>query len=95
MRESRCFSRSLGRCVLVFYTCISSHPLDIYLVRVGKGDTSGGTATERFAESARKKGCDVTIVEYEDGKADFDMMQDEPRTREIIQDTLQFLLDSL
>jgi len=66
-----------------------------YIVEAGRDAEKYVQSTESYAQKLEEKGLDVTLVRYENGEHGFDVRQDTPRTREIIEGLLDFYSDRL
>jgi hypothetical protein len=68
----------------------------ILIVRAG-GDTTPGLepTMQRFLAAARTRGLAVTLLDHPDAPHAFDLVDDSPRTHEVIDGVLAFLKDHL
>jgi len=66
--------------------------LAMLIVRAGRDVTPGLNATlDRFVAAAAERQLAVTVIEHADGPHSFDLVDDSPRTREVIEEVLAFL----
>jgi dienelactone hydrolase len=66
------------------------------VARAGRDQTPGLDANlSRFVEAARERQLPVTLIEHAEGPHAFDLVDDSPRTREVIEEVLAFLRRSL
>lgn len=70
--------------------------MPLLLVRAGRDEFVGiNTTMQRFVEAARARHMAVTQIEHAEAPHAFDLADDSPRTREVIDDILAFLRRSL
>jgi hypothetical protein len=72
--------------------------LDVPILTVQTKDSSGRGITvsmEKFNSRAVEDGALLTALYYPDGERYFDCKEDTPRAREIIQETLSFMMDHI
>jgi len=70
--------------------------MPLLLVRAGRDEFVGiNTTMQRFVEAARARHMAVTLIEHAEAPHAFDLADDSPRTREVIDEILAFLRRSL
>jgi hypothetical protein len=68
----------------------------VLVVRAGKDENPGlNTTIDRFVAAAKPRGLAVTVVDHPDGPHAFDIVDDSPRSHEVIDEVLAFLRRSL
>jgi dienelactone hydrolase len=66
------------------------------VVRAGRDETPGLDATlQRFVAAAAQRQLPVTLIEHAEGPHSFDLVDDSPRTHEVIEEVLAFLRRAL
>ena len=70
--------------------------LPMLVVRAGRDETPGLDATlQRFVAAARARQLPVTLIDHPEAPHAFDLIDDSPRTREVIEEVLAFLRRTL
>jgi len=70
--------------------------MPMLVVRAGRDATAGLDETlQRFVVAARARGLPVTLVDHADAPHAFDLLDDSPRTHEVIEHVLAFLRRAL
>jgi dienelactone hydrolase len=69
----------------------------VFIARAGLDGPALNQSIERFVQEARKEAnyIDVTLMEHPEGRHGFDILDDNDRSREIIQGAISFLKKNL
>jgi acetyl esterase/lipase len=83
------------------WSCLTALDLEILdfppllLARAGRDDPLLLEGTDRFVNRARQRGVDLTVLDHPTGQHGFDTRDDDERSREIIELTLDFFVRHL